>query len=238
MHTRTNSAHTDERGNALWFILIGVVLIGALTMILSRGGSNVEQSGNVEQLRVKSSQLLRYGKSVQIAIEQMKLRGVSENDISFENGSPATNVNAKCTNTGCKIFDAGGGGLTYRNFESLNDATPWIFTGANNVGTTAGPIGTTAAGSGNDLVMLLPNTNQALCLQINRDLNVGTAGTIPVDSTGIATTAFDGNFPAAGPIIIDGDGAPFELDGHEAGCFTDSAPDPDITYFYYVVLAR
>lgn len=227
-----------ESGNALWFILIGVVLLGALTMILSRGGSNTDQSGDVEQLRVQSSQLLRYGKSVQVAIEQMKLRGVSENDISFENSSPATNVNPNCTVSDCKVFDAGGGGLTYRDFESLNDASPWIFTGANNVGTTASPAGTTAGGSGNDLVMLLPNANAALCEQINRDLEVGTAGTLPTDATGIATTAFDGTFPAGGPTILDGDPAPFELDGHEAGCFTDTAPDPDVTYFYYVVLAR
>lgn len=228
----------NENGNALWFILIGVVLVGALTMVLSRGASNTDQSGDVEQLRIQASQLLRYGKSVQLAIEQMKLRGVSENDISFEHGNPATGVNPNCTASDCKLFDSGGGGLAYRNFESLNGGGEWLFTAANNVGTTASPVGTTADGSGNDLIMLLPDVSAALCKQINRDLGVGTAGTIPEDATGISTTAFNGTFPTGGPVLIDGDPAPFELNGHEAGCFTDTAPDPDITYFYYVVLAR
>lgn len=231
-------ARKHENGNALWFILIGVVLVGILTMVLSRGASNTDQSGDVEQRRIQASQLLRYGKGVQTAIEQMKLRGVSENDISFEHGNPAASVNPNCAVADCKVFDTGGGGLTYQDFPSINDASPWIFTAANNVGTTAGPAGTTAAGSGNDIVMLLPGASAALCEQINRDLGVGTAGTIPVDTTGIAATDFDGTFPTGGPVLIDGDPAPFELDGHEAGCFTDTAPDPDVTYFYYVVLAR
>lgn len=227
-----------EKGNALWFILVGVVLMGVLTVVLSRGASNTDQSGDVEQLRIQASQLLRYGKSVQLAVGQMKLRGVSENDISFEHGSPAASINPNCAAPDCRVFGAGGG-LTYNGFETLNNgAGSWIFTGANNAGTAARPVGTTAGGSGNDLVMLLPGIGAALCKQVNRDLGIGVAGTIPVDATGIATAAFDGTFPAGGPVLIDGDPAPFELEGHETGCFTDTAPDPDVTYFYYVVLAR
>lgn len=224
-----------ENGNALWFILIGVVLVGILTMVLSRGASNTDQSGDVEQRRIQASQLLRYGKSVQTAIEQMKLRGVSENDISFEHGA-GFSANPNCAIDDCKVFSAGGGGLSYQDFPSLNDASPWIFTAANNVGTAAGPAGSTAAGSGNDIVMLLSGANAALCAQINRDLGVGTAGTIPGDTSGITTSDFNGTFPTTGPVVIDGDPAPFELDGHEAGCFTDTGPET--TYFYYVVLAR
>lgn len=228
-----------QRGNVIWFLLIAVALLGLLTIILTRSGSNVDQAGDTEQRTIKASELLRYGKSIQAAIQDMKLRGVSENDISFQNTKTATNyTNAGCTTTDCRLFDVGGAGLTYTNFPDANDGSDWIFTGANNVGTTANPVGTTAAITGNDLIMLLPNVRSNLCIQINRQLGVGVAGTIPTETTGIATTAFTGTFASGGPTLLDGDGAPFELDGKQAGCFTDAAPNPDVTYFYYVVLAR
>jgi hypothetical protein len=119
---------------------------------------------------------------------------------------------------------------------SAASGSEWIFTGANNVGTSAYPIGTTAAGTGNDLILLLPNANAALCAQINRDMEI--ASPIPTDATGIALTPFTGDYDDAALVIIDGDGAPFELNGKASGCFTDTAANPDVTYFYYVVLAR
>jgi len=237
-HTYHPNKYSTERGNALFIILLAVALIAALTMTLSRSGSSVVQSGNIEQQRVQGSQLLRYAKSIETAIQQIKLRGISENDISFENATTTTDyTNANCTSTDCRLFDVGGAGLAYRNFSSANDGSDWIFTGANNIGTTAGPIGTTADGSGNDIIMLLPNVRSSLCVQINRDLGVGTAGTLPEDTTGIATTAFTGSFPTGGPTILEGDPGTI-LNNQTTGCFIDTAPNPDITYFYYVVLAR
>lgn len=232
-------SRAQETGNALWFILIGVVLLGVLTMVLSRSGSSVDQTADVEQLRVASGQILRYAQSIEAGIQNMKLRGVSESDISFANSVTATDyTNANCTATDCLVFDVGGAGLVYRNFDSVNGGTDWIFTGANNVGTTAGPIGTTADGTGNDLVMLLPGVSEALCIQINRDLNVGTAGTLPAETTGVATAAFTGDYPTGGPTILDGDPTPFELDNEKAGCFINIPPNPDVIYFYYTVLER
>lgn len=237
---------TSESGNALWFILVAIVLLGALTMLLSRSGSSVDQNADVEQMRIKASQVMRYAKSIESAIEQMKLNGVSENSISFENALTATDyTNSNCDDASdqnypdCRIFEAGGAGLVYiAPPQGTNNGAEWIFTGHNNVGTAAAPIGTTAAGSGNDLVMLLPGANTAMCLQINRDLDVDSSGTIPEDSGGAVTTAFAGIYDSAALNILDGDPAGFELNGHEAGCFTDTAANPDVTYFYYVVLAR
>lgn len=233
--------HTKDpdSGNILWFILIAVVLLGAVTILLSRSGSTVDQSGDVEQARIKAGQIMRYAASIETAIGNMRLRGISESDISFENDETATDyANANCASGDCKIFDVEGGGLSYRAPpEGSNDGSEWIFTGANNVGSAAGPVGTTAARTGNDLVMLLPEAKAALCEQINRDLNVGTPGTVPEDAGGIATTAFTGTY-ANSLTIIDGDPSPFELDNETAGCFTDTNASPSVTYFYYVLLPR
>lgn len=209
-----------------------------LTMILTRSGSTVDQSGDIEQRRIAASQILRYAKSVQTAAQGLVISGASENDISFQNPTTVTNyTNGNCLSSGCRIFDVSGAGLTYQNFPEANDGSDWIFTGANNVGSAADPVGTTAAGSGNDLIMLLPNVKSSLCLQINRELNVGTAGTMPVETSGIALTAFTGTYAPGGPQILDGDPAPLELDGKEAGCFSD-ASDGNKIYFYQVLLAR
>lgn len=229
----------NESGNALWFILVAVVLLAALTIVLTRSGGNVTQNADSERQRVLASQLTKYAQGIGNAIEQMRLRGVSESVISFQNPTTVTDyTNASCSDPGCKVFDSGGGGQVYRPAPSdANDGSEWIFTGANNVGTTALPVGTTAAGTGNDLLMLLPNASAAMCAQINRDLDIGTAGTIPSDDTGISTTAFTGTYDAS-LTILDGDAAPLELNGRNAGCFTDTAANPDVTYFYYVLLAR
>lgn len=222
---------SSESGNVLWFLIVAIVLLGALTAILSRGGGSVDQSGDVESGRVQASAILRYAKSVETAIEHMVLQGISESDISFQNTpTGATYVNSSCDDAGdsawpgCLVFDSRGGGIEYR---SAPLGGGWIFTGANNIGSTTNPVGTTAAATGNDLVMLLPGLGSSLCTQINRDLGIG--GTIPVDANGIATTPFTGSYPGGGPVIID-------IDGYNAGCITDSAAD--ITYFFYVVLAR
>ncbi len=208
-------------------------------MLLSRSGSDVSQSGDVEQLRIRASQLTRYAQGLQSAIDQMKMRGISESDISFQNAITAANyTNAACAVSDCKVFDVGGGGQEYRAPpEGVNDGSEWIFTGANNVGTATNPVGTTAAGTGNDLVMLLPNMKADLCIQINRETDVGTAGTLPEDSGGVDATPFAGAYANA-LTIIDGDPTPFELDARGAGCFTDTAVDPDVIYFYNVLLTR
>lgn len=175
----------------------------------------------------------------------MKLRDISENEISFENAVTATDyTNANCDEDtdrnfpSCLIFNSQGAGLSYRNFPSANDGSDWVITGANNVGTTDNPVGSTAARSGNDIVMLLPNMDASTCIQINRDLGVGTSGTLPVETTGIDTTEFTGTFASGGPTILDGDPTPFELNGQSAGCFTDENADPDVIYFYQVIFTR
>lgn len=232
-------ALSSEKGNVLWFILVAVVLLGALTMVLSRSGSSVDQSGDVERMRIEASQLIRYAKSVETAIQQMTLRNVSENEVSFQNDISATDyTNASCddssdaTYPGCLVFNEDGGGLEYRKFYNQD----WIFTGADNVGTAAGPIGTTAARSGNDLLMLLPITNASLCAQINREAKVSNNGATPPTDTGIDYTPFTGTYAAGAPKILDGDPTPFELDTHAVGCFTDGAAGA--SYFYAVILAR
>lgn len=228
----------SERGNALWFILVVIVLAGALTMIISRSSSDVDQSASTEQLRLKAGQMIRYAKSIELAIDQMKTRGISENAISFQNDTTATDyTNPSCLSADCKIFDKGGGAVIFKTApDGANDGSDWIFTGANNVGSTAGPVGTTADGSGNDLIIVLPKVGKALCKQINKETRLNTAGVIPEESSALNITPFTGVYPDSLVPVLAGDS--LELDNKRAGCFKITASSPEAFYFYSVLLAR
>ena len=216
-----------QRGNALWFILIGVALLGALTMILSRGGSSVDQSGDFEQRQVKVSQMLRYAKSLEAGIQQMRLRGVSENDVSFWHDSDGNGTedasddyfNANCTVTDCKLFDVGGGGLTYTPPPSgVSDASDWIFSGDNDIDT----VGTTSP----DLVMFLPQVKASVCAHINRVLSTSYGGT----ESNVDFTEFTGAYTATQAVN--------QAAGQEAGC-VDYDPGSGVEpLFYYVLIKR
>lgn len=211
---------STQNGNALWFILIGVALLGFLTMVLSRGSSTVDQSGGFEQRQVKVSQMLRYAQSLQAAIEQMSLRGVSVNDISFENLATATNyTNANCTVSDCLVFDAGGAGLNYMPPPpAVSSATEWIFSGTNDVS----GVGTTRP----DLVMFLPDVRSAVCDHINRLLDTSYGGT----ETGIDFTAFAGTYTPTETIDL--------AAGQEAGCIQYNDGLNTNPLFYYVLIKR
>lgn len=230
----------SQSGNVLWFLLIGIVLIGLLTALVSRGTSSVDQSGDVEQMRIVGGQIMQTAKAFESAVEQMKLNGISESDISFQNNVTATDyTNSKCGDTSCRLFETGGAGLTYSPppANALTTAnTEWIFTGANNVGTTAGPIGTTAAGSGNDLLILLPNLTEGVCRQINRLMDVNGPSYAPPVDDGISLDEFVGTYDTTAPATILEGSASLELNGKSAGCFFDTATTG--YYFYQVLLER
>lgn len=225
------SSRRSQQGNALWFILVAIVLLGGLTVLLTRSGSSVNQSGDVEQNRIRAGQILRWAKGLEAAIEQMKLRGVSENGISFENGATATDyANPNCTVNDCMVFANGGGGQTYiKPPAGTNDGSEWVFT-ANN-GVTL--VGTDDARSGNDVMLVLRGVNDAFCKQVNRELGVGTAGVIPEESTEVEYTAYQGAFPSHVQLIA---GTSGEFQNRNAGCMRNTPNSENV--FYYVLLAR
>ena len=217
MHKRQPHDRKNESGNVLWFILITIVLIGLLTAILSRSGSNVDQTGNVEQERIKISKMLRYVKGVESAVQQMKLRGISESDLNFDKAA-ANSTN--CTSNDCKVFHVDGGGISYMAPPDgiSASATDWVYVGTNNilnVGTTSG-----------DLIIVLRDINDASCAQINRMLDV-TKGSA---DNAIDFTVFDGSFSETQTIDNSG--------GHPSGCQIYNNGGSNENIFYYVLVRR
>ena len=73
----------NQSGNILLFILIAILLIGLLTVSLTRSSNQSNDTGDYEQNVIAANKLLAYTKSMQIATQTLLQRGCGENDISF-----------------------------------------------------------------------------------------------------------------------------------------------------------
>lgn len=218
MHEQTFSLFARnrkrQRGNALWFILVVIVLIGILTAFLSRSGSNTDQSADVEQQRIKISQMIRFTKSIETTVNTLTMNGVSASDLNF---SPTNADSVNCTSNSCKVFHVEGGGISYQAPPQGISSAPtseWLITGTNN----AINIGSAAP----DLILMLRNVNNTYCTQINRLLNI-TQG--PTDPT-IDFTPFAGAYTATQTLD--------EVNGQPAGCLLSGTEN----IYYQVLIPR
>lgn len=228
-------SNKNERGNALWFILIAIVLMGLLAVTLSRSGSSVEQSGDYERASIIASQALRAAKGFEQAIIQMQGRGVSESDLSFQDSGLTGYTNPDCaTGTDCQLFSVNGGGLTYGQVNGQD----WVFTGANNVDSVETDTALTDAKS-KELLAVLP-VSQAVCARIN-GMN-GLSATPPQDANKLSLVPYTGDFASGA------DGAAIDPAGSVlarklTGCVQGNQDEggADISgnyYFYHVLIAR
>lgn len=214
-------SQNTQSGNALWFVMLGIVLLAALTMTITRSSDTVEQSGDFERYQIHATNILRYTKGLEQAIETMRMRGVSENDISFhsddwghtdyEHSPPQPSEN--------RVFHKNGGGMALRD---IHETSNWVIFGSHKVQDVE-----TAR---NDLV-IQAEVGRNLCLQINKLLDItNPGGDAPADDID-AADKFVGSFAdASGSDIIIGDDAA-ELAGEAAGCRKDGT-----SYYYYHVL--
>jgi len=249
-----------QNGNALFFILIAVVMLGLLTIILSRGGSNVEQTGSFERNTIQASKILRFAKSIEAAVQQMKLRNISENEISFQNDISTTDyTNSRCDDASdsnfpsCLVFDVEGAGLTYQKPDAnwLDNANSgetyygdWLFTGDVCIPEIGeGRNGICAADTGNlELLAVLPYIDLTLCQQINKTVKARiSTGNPPSDESSAWTSGsseFKGVYGVAARVLADP--APsVDIANSYTGCFEGDQDPPSGTYhFYHVILAR
>jgi hypothetical protein len=217
-----------ESGSALWFILLGIALLAALAITITRTSGTAEQSGDVEHAKINASSLIRYASGIDEAIEQMRMRGVSENDIDFETTALPGYTNPICTTTACQVFNVGGGGMTYTKAPAEATALDWIFTGANQVAN----VGTDSP----ELVMILPDIDEGICQEIDNEAGVTV---IPKETGKIdITTKFVGVYPTAGSALT------IDLPaGVKTACFqgNQDSSGTDLSgkyYFYHTLLAR
>lgn len=240
-----NAASASERGNVLVYILLAIVLIAALSYAVSSTSRHTNtQTVSDGQASTFATEILTYANAAASAAAKLKLRGCTDAQFSFENGTVAGYTNAGApADESCHVFAPPGGTITWTTPPSgMNDGTAWFYTGAAVVHNDAGVFSTNVAGNA-DLIMMLFGLPQSVCTKINTRL--GITG-IPVDDGAYAsTTKFTGTYTAAEDINgLPEAGQPSpctspstasNLCGRLAGCFREESGGERYVFFQVLV---
>jgi hypothetical protein len=221
----------DESGNILFYILIAVMLLGALSFAVTQGSRDSVQNMNQDKGRLLATGIIDYGDTIKKAVDTIRLRGAPFTALSFADPALGAAYGTAGTAPKNEVFNTAGGAAVYTPVAAdalAAPGQPYIFTAGNeikDVGTTCG------ADACADLLLLLPGLTKDICVTINTILGVGNpAGDPPVDS-GADTTAFAGTATYAATIGDEPSSA--ALAGRTAGCFLDTAAS---SYTYFQVL--
>lgn len=227
-----------ERGSILFYLLISVVLLGALyyaVALMLRGGGNAPAG---ESATVQADGVLQYANTVRNAVQAMTVGGVDPASVCFDSPNwGATSYSfAACGTVANKVFDPAGGGVTWEaNSADATSSSKWLFTGANGV---AGVGSACAAASCADLKMVLPDLPKILCLAINTQLGIVNPGGNPPVDQGYDAAPFAGAFTASGTGDIGDEAGSADLAGQPAGCFLSTAGADAGHYAFYRVLVE
>ncbi len=226
-----------ESGNILVYILGAIFLIGLLIIMVR--GSNTPGAGiDHEALMIRVSEVQEYGNELERAVAYVLRNGHSEVDIRFAHPNAASAYGIITDDPTRQIFDAQGGGATYRDPpQNIQTAvTPWLFSGDNRIF----GIGVDIAVSSSELTAILQNVTKEFCLLVNEKNGItNPSDSPPQDSVNInLTTLFTGVYPPAGGNMI-GDNVTRHNFGKAEGCLEGDVSPPAGTYHYYrVLLAR
>ncbi len=246
---------SSERGNVLFYILIAVALLAALSVAISQSGRGNINKLSEDKARLYATEILEYANIVASATAQLRLRGCDDDEISLENSVVAgyTNAGAPADNS-CHIFHTGGGGVQWRGPE-----TEWLDTTQSaetdygnlffpsttcilNVGTNSATL-CNSAGDDEELVLIMSWLKEEVCIQLNVLVGVDNPSDVPPIDTDSAWdgayTKFTGSYSGDFEIGNEGTG---DLYAETAGCFegNSGATDPpqNTFHFYKVLIAR
>lgn len=242
-----------QSGNALFLILIAIFLLGGLMVLLTRTGSQSDDTGDTEQRSIQSSQIIRYGASLKTAVDSLRSRGCSETQISFwskdtnasggENaGDDNYNANAP-TDGSCHVFKPQGAGLKFKERTDFFPNGLWGTSGSlvamshNNFSANHAIPGVGAFSDGTNKgtelywgFELPYNIDRvALCTAINKGLGYSDP-TPPIAAVNVSTS-FTGTY-GGGTVAT-----ATEFTGKQAYCFSLTS-DTQRHIFYYVLIAR
>lgn len=232
--------HNTQSGNVLFYILIAVALLAALTFAVAQSGRGSGQQINDERARLIASEMIEYSNTVSAAVAQLRLRGVEESELCFDHqGWGASNYDHSpaCTDDFNKIFDIEGAGVTWSEApsEAMDDsATPdnlWHIYGDNevqNIGSTNGDA------TSSDLILVADELALNVCQQINVLLDITDTAIAPPTDNDMGETRYVGAFGYSQSIADEAGGA--LLEGQSSGCFENTTDNEYV--FYKVLIAR
>ena len=199
----TPNASSNASGNVFLYILIAVILFGALSFTISKSNdSNPQGELSDASVKVALTSILAYEAQAKMAVNQMVQNGAKIDDIIFDMPS-ASSFNTGSTTL--KLFHPDGGGLQYKPIPTASLGTPWTTAPSayyvdryNNVGWTPS--------SAQEVLFTVIGLNEKICQELNK--KISGSSTIP---------SFSGSLPMARAII------PPAVSGNSAADLTTSA---------------
>ena len=239
------SKTNKESGNVLFYIFIAIAMIAALSFAVSDGSNTTSGQITDEKAKLTASEIIAYGDVLANAVGQLRLRGCTETEISFENNqiSGYENPSAPADET-CNVFSINGGGV---NFETLpedvldtslfstNIATNgyWYFD-ANHCIKNIGSDSNTCLESEIELLAAVLHLQKNVCVAINNLIGIeNPSGNPPIDASSHAST-FRGAYGPSGHILLGNDAS--QLSGQKAGCYQDDIGISADAYIFYRAL--
>lgn len=110
----------NEKGSIVVWLLVGVLLLAALSVVMMQGSRTSQVSLTSEEAKTYAKMIIAQGEEVKATIKRMQFRGVKDTDFDFGNtvygrmdgnllNSP--NHNPNCLTDTCRVFSVSGGGL-------------------------------------------------------------------------------------------------------------------------------
>ena len=260
---KPSSRHKEaESGNALFIVLIGIILLAALTYSVMRSG---RATGNLSQetITFAASSIMRTGDDMHAAVQTIMNGGNDVSTLSFGANASGAGAGTAYDNgnavTASKVFDPQGGGAKVSTPDTAwldsahsarafygkwyfpkNVCVPFVGSGGDGV-TGVGVTTCNANGSTyNELVMILPYVNASICTYIDQKLGIdmSACGNAPCPSSATllptaSSDEFAGTF-SNGKAIFSAT-SPAAFNGKFEGCIQDNTVSPSM-YFYYKVL--
>jgi len=251
----------NEKGNALFLILIAVALLAVLSYAITQSGRG-NNSANREQISIAAAQILEYTGQVQAAVTRlMTAGGCSNTQLNFASSQWSTPAAYDGIATGhapadhsCDIFDPAGGNVPWQRPPPISQGTTasvneYMYTaqlGIWGIGTDS--YSDPAASE----LTLIANVTKDVCVEINSKLGIVPVtppvpthaytvfGTPPFFIPGSPPSGmtFYGDYaswPSTWTIGYNVVQAP-ELAGKWSGCFLSTTNGGYV--FYYVLVAR
>ena len=170
----TNHSVFKENGNVLVYVLLAVVLFGALSFTLSRQANN---AGTTEldssKLEFYATKIISYTVQTKSVIDQMMITGSSIDDIDFTKPGESGYNTAPHTH---KIYHPQGGGLDVETLpeeitlSEKSEDPDWYLTSSMNVEWTDS--------TSTDIVLTAYQINEKLCDLLNKKIT--SSETIPL----------------------------------------------------------
>lgn len=223
----------SESGNALFYILLAVALLGSLSYAVSQNMRGGVQGLTEERQKLLATDILEFSDVVAKAVSQLRLRGSQFSEFSFAHPDLAAGYGVYGgADAEHEIFNPAGGAIVYKdaNSESMTTPGPYLFAANNEVeqiGTTSG------AAASSDLLLILQPLVRDVCIQINDILGITAAGVAPPQDTEIDTGTVFAGTASYDQTISDESAA---LTTRNAACFEDTTNNRFV--FYQVLMAR